>query len=324
MALSLILISGDISTNPGPRCLCKLCKKRVKDRGIQCDVCNKWLHPDCVGLDETEYLRLGESDETWLCPDCNKKDDLKKDFYSTLQAETNIRGLKVAHINCCGLFRKLTEIKLILQESKIDILGITETHLSDKIKNEEIRIDGYTVQRLDRSNQQGGGCLIYYRDDLDVIPKPKLEVKSVGATWIEVICRSQRLLIGTVYRPPKDKDFYDTFKNKLDDLWTKQNNILLIGDFNSDLMTRNKNDQGKKLQRILNMFGLKNVIKKPTRVAASSETVIDLIISSETSKVIKSGSLDPGISDHKLIYSVTICRNLLKSLELKWLRTTKL
>ena len=66
----------------------------------------------------------------------------------------------------------------------------------------------------------------------------------VRAAWIEVICRSQRLLIGTVYRPPKDKDFYDTFKNILDDLWTKRNSILLIGAFNSDLMTRNKNDQG--------------------------------------------------------------------------------
>lgn len=152
LGLSLILIPSDISTNPGPRCLSRLCKKRVKDRGIQCDGCNKWLHPDCVGLAETEYLRLGESDETWLCPDCNKKYDLEKDFYSTLQAETNIKGLKVAHINCCGLFGKLTEIKLLLQESKIHILGITETHLSDKFKDEEIRIDGYTVQRLDRSN----------------------------------------------------------------------------------------------------------------------------------------------------------------------------
>ena len=53
--------------------------------------------------------------------------------------------------------------------------------MSDKIKDEEIRIDGYTVQRLD---QQGGGWLIYYRDDLDVIPKPKLEVKSVESIWI--------------------------------------------------------------------------------------------------------------------------------------------
>ena len=129
-----------------PRCLCKLCKKGVEDRGIQCDACNKWLHPDSVSLDETEYLRLGESDETWLCLDCNKKDDLKKDFYSSFQPEINIRGLKAAHINCRGLFGKLTEITLVLQETEIDILGITETHLSDKIRDEEIRIVGYNVQ----------------------------------------------------------------------------------------------------------------------------------------------------------------------------------
>ena len=65
------------------------------------------------------------------------------------------------------MFGKLTEITLIFQETKIDILGITETHFSDKIKDEEIRIDGYNVQRLDRSNQQGGGCLMYYREGLD-------------------------------------------------------------------------------------------------------------------------------------------------------------
>ena len=121
---TLILNSGDISTNPGPRCLCNLCKKRVKDPGIQCDVCNKWLHPKCVGLDETEYLRLG----------CNERNDLEKDFSSALQPEINIRGLKVAHINCHGLLGKLT-------------------CLSDKIKDEAIRIDGYNVQRLDLPNQ---------------------------------------------------------------------------------------------------------------------------------------------------------------------------
>ena len=109
----------------------------------------------------------------------------------------------MAHINCSGLFGKLTEITLILQETKTDILGITETHLSDKIKDEEIRIDGYNVQqRLDRSNQQGRGCLMCYQEGLGAKAKPKLEVKSVEATWIEVICRSQRLLIGTVYRTP--------------------------------------------------------------------------------------------------------------------------
>ena len=103
----------------------------------------------------------------------------------------------------------------------------------------------------------------------------------------------------------------------------KTTNILLIGDFNSDLLTKNKNDQGKKLQRILNMFGLKNVIKKPTRAAASSETIIHLIISSEPSKVIKSGSLDPAISDHKLAYSVINLQKPVKKPRIKMVKNYK-
>ena len=71
------------------------------------------------------------------------------------------------------------------------------------------------------------------------------------------------------------------------------------------------------------MFGLKNVIKKPTRVTASSETIIDLIISSEPSKVIKSGSLDPGISDHKLDYSVINLQKPVKKPRIKMVKNYK-
>ena len=71
------------------------------------------------------------------------------------------------------------------------------------------------------------------------------------------------------------------------------------------------------------MFGLKNVIKKPTRVAGSSETIIDLIISSEPSKVIKSGSLDPGFSDHKLVYSVINLQKPVKKPGIKVIKNYK-
>ena len=73
-------------------------------------------------------------------PDCNEKDDWKKGFYSTLQAGINILGLKVAHLNCCGLFGKLTEITLILQVKKLKLIfSESQKHLSDKIKDEENR-----------------------------------------------------------------------------------------------------------------------------------------------------------------------------------------
>ena len=57
--------------------------------------------------------------------------------FQTLVAELKLlNGLKCAHINVNGLVSKLDEIKLLLQETKIDILAITETHLCETITTE--------------------------------------------------------------------------------------------------------------------------------------------------------------------------------------------
>ena len=37
---------------------------------IQCDVCDKWIYADCIGLSEEECSRLGQNDEEWLCNKC--------------------------------------------------------------------------------------------------------------------------------------------------------------------------------------------------------------------------------------------------------------
>ena len=70
----LLLLSGDIETNPGPvRYPCTMCGKPVKSnqRGIECSRCEKWTHAKCCGVSPEEYLRLGEcEDELWYCPSC--------------------------------------------------------------------------------------------------------------------------------------------------------------------------------------------------------------------------------------------------------------
>ena len=55
------------------------------------------------------------------------------------------RGLQVSHLNVCSLLGKMDELKYILSESSIDIMCLTETHLSTNIYNEEIVIPNYTA-----------------------------------------------------------------------------------------------------------------------------------------------------------------------------------
>ena len=66
----LLAISGDIELNPGPyKHPCGNCRKPVRSnqRGICCDECDKWFHMQCGGLTPTEYARLSNSPESWVC-----------------------------------------------------------------------------------------------------------------------------------------------------------------------------------------------------------------------------------------------------------------
>ena len=56
----LLLLSGDVSLNPGPRSCkfsCGTCGKPVRDNqaGIQCDSCDRWLHCKCINMSVREY-----------------------------------------------------------------------------------------------------------------------------------------------------------------------------------------------------------------------------------------------------------------------------
>ena len=48
----LIILAGDIETNPGPRSRCSLCKKycKVSDKVIKCTDCEKRFHAKCSNL----------------------------------------------------------------------------------------------------------------------------------------------------------------------------------------------------------------------------------------------------------------------------------
>lgn len=56
--------------------------------------------------------------------------------------------------------------------------------------------------------------------------------------------------------------------------------------------------------RILGNHDLQNVIKEPTRIRETTSTLLDLLVISDTSKVITSGTFDPGLSGHSLIYGI--------------------
>ena len=74
--INLILLqAGDLELNPGPRATrfpCGSCNQAVtaKTRGIQCDGCDIWIHPRCIGMESREFRELGNSSAVWFCNHC--------------------------------------------------------------------------------------------------------------------------------------------------------------------------------------------------------------------------------------------------------------
>ena len=153
----------------------------------------------------------------------------------------------------------MSEIRFLLQETRFDILGLIETHLNNEIEDDQISVDGYKLVRKDRKCRNSwGGCVMYYKNCLNVIETDDICSKSdLEQVWIDLMLASQRLLLRTFYRPPTDNQFSDKFHAILDDLWLKRSNIMIMGDFNSDI----KSSVGKRLLKVTRNVGLENVIK---------------------------------------------------------------
>ena len=76
-------------------------------------------------------------------------------------------------------------------------------------------------------------------------------------------------------------------------------NVVIAGDFNSNMLYRTGNSN--KLKRIFQSFNFRNIIKAPTRTSEHSNTLIDLILTNDISKVSSSDVINYCIADHKFI-----------------------
>ena len=75
------------------------------------------------------------------------------------------RGLHFFHLNINSVLPKIDELRLIAKESNAAVIGVTETTLDETVLNEEIKIEGYVLERSDR-DRRGGGVACYIRNDI--------------------------------------------------------------------------------------------------------------------------------------------------------------
>ena len=192
-----------------------------------------------------------------------------------------------------------------MKNQNFDLLTINETRLDYTIDNNEVDIPGYNLIRKDR-NRNGGGVAIYVRDTIPYTDCNFLLPDNVEAICIEIHKpKSKPLVVSTWYRPPDAKiELLDYFEYFLKNIDTDNKEVLITGDFNCNFLAPENNQHTTKLTDLLNEYQLEQIIKIPTRITPNSKTLLDIIITKmDDTKVVDSGVIHVGISDHSLVYA---------------------
>lgn len=175
-----------------------------------------------------------------------------------------VKGLKMVHLNVRSLLKNIDELRLFAGSNKPDIITLSESWLDCSISNEEISIENFNLERHDR-NRNGGGTVIYIHERFSY-NRTSLNNNDLDM----VLCtlkfqRSRPLIIGGIYRPPSDSNFYSNFTNLLDEVDLVNSELYLLGDLNCPINSA----KGKEFIKFMSDIGLNQLIKENTRVTAN-------------------------------------------------------
>lgn len=227
-----------------------------------------------------------------------KKNDLK-DFLRK-------KGISILHQNVRGLLNNFTAIEeLISTSQKIDVLTLSETHISTTEDNEKLyTIPNYSFEKRNRINGKGGGVALYVKDSINYVRRTDLESRELENIVIEIVLStSKNFLITTLYKPPQSSkylqnNFTELFNESLTLLSNESKETILLGDLNVDFLKPNDN---KEIKLSLKENGFTQIIKEATRVTNESRTLIDIIATNRPATIADSTVIQSSISDHDLV-----------------------
>ena len=208
-------------------------------------------------------------------------------------------NISIVHNNIRSLQNKVPYIEAEL--TRFDIITLSETWLHESFPSEKLMIKGYHPPlRLDREDQSAhGGVAIYVKESLYYKHRPDLHVPGLEALWIESNINNETMLIGCFYRSPSELvAYYDLIDESIRLALRSPHKVFILGDFNSDC----KDFTHRHIQRIMNLNGLQQLVREPTRYEGDSITLIDLILTPCPEILETVGLLAPIKSDHRCVF----------------------
>ena len=166
-------------------------------------------------------------------------------------------------------------------------------------------IPGYSFVSRPRKAGKGGGVGVYISDDITWDRRQDLEVDEIESIWIEIWPSRQHckgILIDTIYRPPETskylhKDFNTVFNSMMTRASGESKEMIVLGDMNVNFLAPGDN---KDLKSVFELFGLKQIIEKPTRITETTRTLIDAVLTNTPANIVDTDVIATSIGDHDM------------------------
>uniref|UniRef100_A0A670J7Z7 Reverse transcriptase domain-containing protein n=1 Tax=Podarcis muralis TaxID=64176 RepID=A0A670J7Z7_PODMU len=215
-----------------------------------------------------------------------------------------INGLQCLYTNAQSMGNKQDELELLVQQTKYDIIGITETWW-DKSHDWNVIMEGYNLFQRNRPDKKGGGVALYVRDVYTCEEIQDLEPQSQSESiWVKIKGEKNNsdLIVGVYYRSPSQtEDIDDAFLEQMAK-HAKGREIVVMGDFNyPDICWMSSSAKSIRSNRFLTTLA-DNFIVQKVGEATRGTAILDLVLTNVddlVSGVEVEGSL--GASDHALL-----------------------
>ena len=248
----------------------------------------------------------------------NESSDLSKTKDNCLNVLTSLRKENVdrlifAHLNINSIRNKFDNPSQLIR-GKIDVLLISETKIDDSFPKGQFLIDGFSAPyRLDR-NYQGGGLILFVRED---IPSNllKSEEKLVESFYVELNLRNSKWLVNCSCNPHRNNisAHLDRLSKSPDVFSLNYDKLLLLGDFNVGV------DENH-MKSFCENYDLKSLIKQPTCYKnPDCPTCIDLILTNVPRSFQSTCVVETRLSDFHLM-TLTVLRKSFKTFQPKLIK----
>lgn len=156
-------------------------------------------------------------------------------------------NLVIAEWNANGILNHINETEIFLKENYIDILLISETHLTNK---SFLKINGYEVVATNHpDNKAHGGAAVLIKSNIKFEVAEPVAETNLQAAGVKVFTDRHPLYIYSIYFPPRFNVKCDEFE----DFFKKLGNKFIVGgDFNAKHPwwgSRIHNPKGKELYK---------------------------------------------------------------------------